>query len=383
MNPVPQWIWAVFLVLLVFVLLVAFFRSASFGYNNGGQRRGNFGSIGVNQHVFPVGVTPHGIAVTPNGRYAYVANNNNYGITGSDSVTVLNVKTNKVVTTITDASFAEPYTVTINEDGTKAYVTNSNADTVTVIDIATNAVTAVITGFDGPSGLVILPGTNTAYVNNYGGPLGVGSGNGTTVQKVNLETNVVVGAALTVGLAPAALVSSPDGKFVYVINYVTGAPTSGTMSVIQTSDDTVTVTALTGLSGPFSIAINRRGTRAYVTNFGSNNFAPYGTTLSVIDLQAFTILSDVELGIQPSGVAVYHRYALVSNYNTLYAGAMFTDLTPGEGTVQIVDLHTNKATNIIIPVGQSPSQITVSRGRAFVTCYTSNTVHSFDISSLA
>ena len=96
-----------------------------------------------------VGVTPTGIAITPDNLFAYVANNNNYGISGSDSVTVLDLTDNTVVTTITGfASGAQPYTITINPAGTKAYVANSGTTTVTVIDIATNTISATITGFD-------------------------------------------------------------------------------------------------------------------------------------------------------------------------------------------------------------------------------------------
>src|SRR6266404_6202274 len=70
------------------------------------------------------GVTPAGIAITPSGHKAYVANNNNYGIAGEDSVTVLNLKNNTVKTTIFDESFNQPYTVTINPKNNRAYVTN-------------------------------------------------------------------------------------------------------------------------------------------------------------------------------------------------------------------------------------------------------------------
>src|SRR3990167_6724591 len=87
-----------------------------------------------------VGDTPAGIAITPDGRFAYVANNNNDGIVGGDTVSVIDLATNTVIKTISDASFAEPYTVTINAAGTKAYITNSNGTTITIIDIATNTV---------------------------------------------------------------------------------------------------------------------------------------------------------------------------------------------------------------------------------------------------
>ena len=170
-----------------------------------------------------VGVTPAGIALTPDNHFAYVANNNNYGITGEDSVTVLNLKTNLPELTINDSSFNEPYTVTMNADGTRAYVTNSGGSTITVINTKTHDVIGEITGFDGPSGMVINPKGTRAYVNNYGGPI-LGSGNGTAVRVVDLHTNTIIGAPIIVDLAPAAIAMSPDGKFVYTINYVDGNP---------------------------------------------------------------------------------------------------------------------------------------------------------------
>ena len=121
-----------------------------------------------------VGDTPAGIAVTPDNRFAYVANNDNDGIVGGNTVSVLDLETNTLKQTISDASFNEPYTVTINAAGTKAYVTNSGGSTITIIDIATNTVTGTITGFDGPSGMAIAPNGTIAYVNNYGASGGVG-----------------------------------------------------------------------------------------------------------------------------------------------------------------------------------------------------------------
>lgn len=326
-----------------------------------------------------VGVTPAGVAVTPDNRFAYVANNNNYGIPGSDSVSVLNLVNNTLELTITDTSFNEPYTVTINPSGTKAYVTNSNSTTITIIDIATNTVIGTIGGFDGPSGMAITPDGTKAYVNNYGGPEGLGSGNGTTVRVVDLTNNVIIGVPIMVGQAPAALAITPDGKYVYVINYVNGNPGMGTISVIRTSDNTVISTpGLTGFSGPFAIAITPDGKRAYITNFGSNNFAPYGTTVSVVDIASNTVVATVNLAIQPSGIAITPdgRYAYASNYNTLYAGESFTDLTAGQGTVNIIDIASNTVIPPTIAVGQSPDAIAISSDGqfAYVTNYTSNTV---------
>lgn len=329
-----------------------------------------------------VGITPAGLAITPDSRFAYVANNNNYGIAGGDTVSVLNVRNNTFVQTISDASFNEPYTVTINATGTKAYVTNSNAETITIIDIPSNTVSGIIAGFDGPSGMVITPDGTRAYVNNYGGPGGVGSGNGTTVRVVDLATNSIIGAPITVSLAPAALAISPDGKFVYSINYVDGNPGTGTISVIETSTNTVVAT-IPGFSGPFAIAITPNGGFAYVTNFGSNNFAPFGTTVSVVNLRNNTVTATINVGIQPSGIAITPdgKYAYLTNYNTLYAGPGFTNLTAGEGTVNIIDIATNTVIPPTLAVGESPSAIAITPNgkNAYVTNYTANTVSVLNI----
>ena len=114
--------------------------------------------------TFITGVTPTGLAVTPNGKFLYVTNNNNYGMSGNDSVSVFNLKTNTLLTIIHHKSFNQPYTVTINKKGTIAYVTNANTPltknkpgTITKIDILSNTVIGVIgnltpsqCGLDGP-----------------------------------------------------------------------------------------------------------------------------------------------------------------------------------------------------------------------------------------
>ncbi len=328
--------------------------------------------------TIPVGVTPDQVTLTPDNRFLYVANNNNYGIAGSDSISVINTETNLVETTIFDASFNQPYRITMNAAGTKAYVCNSNDCTVSVIDIATNTVSNVIPGFDGPSGFAITPDGNFAYVNNYGAPCGVGSGNATSVRVVDLNTEMIVGAPIVVGLAPAGLDITPDGAFVYVINYEDGNPGTGTISIIRTSDNTVIAPTITGFSGPFAIAITPDGKFAYVTNFGSNNFAPYGTTVSKVDLDTNVIVATINLSIQPAGIAVSpdSKFVYVTNFNNLYAGAMFTDLTPGQGIVNIIDVATDAVLQPNIAVDQGPSWVAITnKGEfAYTNNFTSNTV---------
>jgi YVTN family beta-propeller protein len=349
----------------------------------------NQGTVPISNSVLSTlstGVTPAGIAILPNGTKAYVANNNNYGATyeggaACDSVTVISLAGPfPIVTkTITDASFNQPYTVTISLDGTKAYVTNSNGATITIINTSSDTVTGTISGFDGPSGMVITPNGTTGYVNNYGGPI-AGSGNGHTVSVVDLNLNTIINTIM-VGQAPAAIAILPNGSYVYTVNYITGV-VNGTISVINTSNNTSIVNAMGGLAGPFGIAITPNGLTACVTNFGSNNFSPFGTTLSIISLSTPTapvITHTITLGIQPSGVAITPNglWVYVSNYNTLYMDNVhFTGLTAGQGIVNAINLSTLEISPVNIVVGQSPNfiAITPNGDTAFVSNFTSNTV---------
>jgi YVTN family beta-propeller protein len=239
-------------------------------------------------------------------------------------------------------------------------------------------VVGIIDGFNGPAGFVITPDGTHAYVNNYGVPPNVGTGN--TVSVVDLTTNPPsIELTITVELAPAAMAITPDGKYVYVVNYIDGNPNDGTVGIIDTSDNSYLSDVVSGLFGPFQIAITPDGKYAYVTNFGSNNFTPVGTTVSVIDLSSNTISDTITLGIQPAAIAITPdgSSAYVSNYSTLYNGPGYMNLISGQGTIDIVQLPTNAVISSIIGgLGFSPSAISISpNGQfAYVANYSSNTV---------
>jgi DNA-binding beta-propeller fold protein YncE len=118
--------------------------------------------------------------------------------------------------------------------------------------------------------------------------------------------------------------------------------------------------------------------------FGSNNLTPMGTTVSVVDLRALLITSVVSVGLQPSGIVMMRdgRSLLVTNYSTTYAGAGYTGLTAGQGTVsRIVLCHGSKGDSAKLEpptwlVGQSPGAIVLSPDGRFacVSNYTSSTV---------
>jgi YVTN family beta-propeller protein len=322
------------------------------------------------------GVNPSGMAITCDGKYLYVANNNNYGIPNQDSVTVIDAQKNRIITTIYDPSFNQPYAITIYKN--KAYVMNSNSSTITIINTIDNKVIGIINGFDGPSGMVISLDGNIGYINNYGGSDGKGSGNGNTISVIDLKNEKII-QEIQVGLAPVDLAMTPDGKKIYVINYESGTPNSGTISIINTETNTV-IGNINGFFGPFNIRISPNGIFAYVSNFGSNNFSPFGTTLSIINLNMNIIIKTITLGIQPSGIAISPngKTIYVTNYNTLYQDPInFNNLTSGQGIVNIIDADTHYLYSKTIEVSQSPANAIISPNGQYlyISGYMSNVIN--------
>src|SRR5208283_655477 len=79
----------------------------------------------TNTVTITVGSDPYGVAITPNGAYAYVAND------GSDTVSAISTTTNTVTATVTVGYY--PYGVAVTPNGAYAYVANDGSDTVSVI----------------------------------------------------------------------------------------------------------------------------------------------------------------------------------------------------------------------------------------------------------
>jgi YVTN family beta-propeller protein len=92
---------------------------------------------------------PLGVAITPDGSLAYVANST------SSSVSVIDTTTHTVGPTV--GVGAAPSGVAITPDGSYAYVSNVGDGTVSVIATATNTVDATVMVGTAPQGVAITP----------------------------------------------------------------------------------------------------------------------------------------------------------------------------------------------------------------------------------
>jgi YVTN family beta-propeller protein len=174
---------------------------------------------------------PSGVAITPNGEFAYVVNST------SNNVSVIDTTSNAVVATVTVG--ANPPEIAITPNGKFAYVTNGNDNNVSVIDTSSNTVVATVTVGLIPFGVAITPNGEFAYVTNA---------NNSNISVIDTNSNTVV-VTVTVGSAPAGVAITLNGEFAYVAN-----AGSNNVFVIDTSSNTVVAIVTVG-AGPIGIAM--------------------------------------------------------------------------------------------------------------------------------
>jgi YVTN family beta-propeller protein len=219
-----------------------------------------------------------------NAQNAYITNS------GNDTVKVVNLNTNSIITNIRVGAL--PYGVAVFQGGQKVYVTNYAEGTVNVINTLTNTVTDTITVGLSPTGISFSPNGSKVYVVNYGS---------NTVNQIDVSTNTVVDT-ITVGSQPFGLCFSPNGSFLYVTN-----EQSNTVSVINTATNTVSATIAVG-SQPQGISISPTAGIIYVVNNGDNS-------ISVIDPLTNSLVTTIAVGQSPKAVcfAPDEIFAYVSN----------------------------------------------------------------------
>jgi YVTN family beta-propeller protein len=160
----------------------------------------------------PVGHFPWGVAVSPDGGKVYVTVINGgtertYGVSGS--VAVIDTRTNTVVATFPAGN--NPLGVAVSPDGRRVYIANDlRSSTVTVIDAASGAIVATIPLGDGNAnaGVAVSPDGSKVYALMLSGAA--------AVAVIDTATNAVVATISTPSTFNAIqAVFSPDGAKAY------------------------------------------------------------------------------------------------------------------------------------------------------------------------
>jgi YVTN family beta-propeller protein len=136
---------------------------------------------------------PIALAITPDGKAAYVADG------GSGNVTPVNLATSTAGPAIATGA-ANQWGIAIAPSGVSAYLGNFGSNTLIPINLATNSAGAAMTVGAGPAGVAISPDGASAFVSNSGG---------NSLSPVNLATGAV-GPAIGVGATPYPVAITPD-----------------------------------------------------------------------------------------------------------------------------------------------------------------------------
>lgn len=300
--------------------------------------------------TIPVGATPFGIGVTPDGSRVYVSNS-----TGG-SVSVIDTASQTVISTITSNLGTTPVGIAMEATGTYAYVANYGAGTVTRITVATGATSSIdVSAAVGGACLNLLnialsPDGATLHVacqdQNRVVSVPVTGGGGTVLMSVasTAPTDVAVsadGSTLVSSLSGSNqayildgsgsnYVSVTTGPYAVAVSPTTGlaylaGQTSGAVSVVNTTTRSVTSTITVG--GSLSdIAITPDGASALVSVLDQD-------VVKIINLSTGLVTHTVAVGDGPQSLTISAdgRYAYTANRNANTVSVIALPETPASG----------------------------------------------------
>jgi YVTN family beta-propeller protein len=259
--------------------------------------------------TIPVGADPHGIAATyeEDGNialdsnlllkfpYTYVAN------TGSNTVSVIDGKTDRVVATIPVGS--QPHGIIVSNTLGKVYVTNSGSNSVSVIDGKTNEVVASIPVGSNPEGLcqMFQNGTSAGTAAITTTTIYVINTASNSISAIDGKTNKVV-ATIPVGSQPHGIIANDISGTVYVTN-----SGSNSVSVIDSKTNKVVATIPVDPL-PRGIAVDS-SSFAYTTN-------KVASSVSVIDGKTDRVVATIPVGRIPNDVVASSSYSFNKIYIT-------------------------------------------------------------------
>jgi len=164
-----------------------------------------------------------------------------------------------------------------------------------------------------------------------------------TVSVIDTTSDTVV-ATIDVGLLyPYGVACHPDGKTVYIGG--SGAPFASTVFLIDVATQTLADSVAVGPSAQ-GLAVLPDGSAVYVANSGDD-------TVSVIDTNTFSVVDTIPVGPEPHGVVAHPDSATVYVSNILGP------------SVSVIDVATATVT-ATVPVVSQPRGITIDPEGDFV-----------------
>jgi YVTN family beta-propeller protein len=222
------------------------------------------------------GPNPHEVAVTPDGKLAFVANY------GSNSLTVVDVPGQAVLRMVDLGEHSSPHGIMASKDGASIWVTTEGSKHLVEVDVSSMGVKrAIRTGQDVTHMVALAEGKGKAYTAN------IRSGN---VTAIDIRSGEVI-RQIETGAGAEGIAVTPDEKHVLVTNRAVG-----TFSVIDVATDEVIHSMEVG-GFPIRVEVTPDGKRALVSQ---------ATAQSVIEIEldGWTVGRTLEIGAFPVGIEI-------------------------------------------------------------------------------
>lgn len=260
--------------------------------------------------AIPAGYGPISEALTPNGKLLLVADmgtmkyngGRTFSVTDAYTLTVISTSSRKVVRTINVGP--GPGAVAVTPNGKTAYVALTGTPSHTLheivpVNLSTFRTGAPIATGPAPMGIAVSPDNGLALIANSGWWLQPGN----TASLVSLRTSQVV-HTFHVGPAPLSDAISPHGTLALVANSGWGMSNNGnSLTPINLRTDRAGEPIVVGYS-PSSVAITPQGTRAWVTLTGNES----GGTIVSVNLRTFTTGKSYPAGKVPETVVLAYKH---------------------------------------------------------------------------
>ena len=250
----------------------------------------------------PTGLGPHEVAVSPDGRTAYVSNFGRYSVypagdtqhdKAGHTITVIDLVSRKVTSTFDLGTHTGPHGMIVSRDGKIVWVTTETPQAVLELDSATGKILHVWNTTQERSHMIVTtPNETKFYVTN------TVSGTVSVIERSTGEVKVLATGPGTEGIA-----ISPDGKEVWAASRL-----DDKISIISTATDAILAKFSSGGKGPKRLDFTPDGTQVWVTNPSSNQ-------ATVFDARTRELIASLPMSKSPSGVYISSdgRRAYITN----------------------------------------------------------------------
>ena len=268
--------------------------------------------------TIPIPPGPHGLVITPNGRWVYVSSD------GASTVSVIDTATDKVVENIEVGK--NPHGLAVTPDGSLVLVAVYDTNSVAFVDSVTRRVVGSV-AIGRPHNIAMHPNGRVAYVGSQ------------TPGKFSLAVVDIPGRAVTTSIAlektPRGLEVTPDGRYLYLTQAGVDA-----VVALDTVTNKITAQIAVGVSPHYAI-FTPNGRQGLTVVQGPS-------VLTVFNPETNVVQKNIPVGKRPHWVAVSSD------------GATAFTTNEESNDVSIVDLTTGAITTVA--VGNAPRKIAVQPG---------------------